>query len=299
MLFRLARIAPLALTLTLLCTAPALAATNVYYVQGTGDGSACVPIEGFATYFRCDGLRVAVNAASANPDSADEAGDVVYLQAAGEYTVNTPLALTDRVTIFGRRGRAPRRSVAAARRACSRSRPGPKPTSAGSRSLRRRDPRRVGGNILNEGTLNLLNMRVTEGFASAGGGIASTGSMLIDNSRARRQQRGVHEQRRRARRRHLRHPGAGPGSLSISDSTIADNQRQRGDRRPNGGGLASTGDATLVSTTIARNAVAGGSRRRRRVLQEPRTTAVDASARSIAANMRGTAVRQLRRPRRQ
>jgi hypothetical protein len=141
-----------------------------------------------------------------------------------------------------------------------------------------------GGNILNEGDLYLLNARVTAGAASAGGGIASTGSLLLINSLVDSNLAfsnataafggGIYS-----------HPGAGPGDLSISNSTIAGNQSNG--EIPNGGGLASTGDTTLVSTTIARNAVAGGNSAAG-IYSGAANNPVDTYGSLVAANMRGT-----------
>ena len=102
-MYRLARIAPLALTLTLICAAPAFAAQNAYYVQGTGDSAiaSCQPYTGLTGFFRCDTVRAAVAAANANVNSAEEI-DVIYLQAAGDHTVGQQLSISDRVAIIGR-----------------------------------------------------------------------------------------------------------------------------------------------------------------------------------------------------
>ena len=72
-LYRFARIAPLALALALVFTAPAFAATNVYLRPGhrrCRRSATCQPIiAGVRGYFRCDSVRAAVDAANANPNA--------------------------------------------------------------------------------------------------------------------------------------------------------------------------------------------------------------------------------------
>ncbi len=247
-MYRFARIAALALTLTVICTAPALAANHAYYVQGTGDPTiaTCQPYTGIAGFFRCDSVRAAVDAANANVNSADEI-DVIYLQAAGDYTVSQQLTISDRVAILGRgprtttvRGAGTARvfNIAAGVEATF-SRFG----IAGGRAVPG-----DGGNILNLGTLSMITTRVTGGQAGRGGGIANVGAgqvvvlnSLIDDNDALSL-------------------GVGGGifnevsnGLSISNSTIAFNTA--GGESGQGAGLATTNGATLIGVTIARNQV--------------------------------------------
>ena len=279
MLFRFARIAPLTLALALICSAPAFAESNYYFVQGTGDGSACAPIEGYTTFLRCDGLRVAVDAASAHANTPDDSVDLVYLQAAGEYTVSTPLALSDRIMIVGRgprtttvRGGGTARvfTVAAGAEAYLH-----RLTIAGGRA-----PGAEGGNILNAGDLYLLNVRVTAGAAGAGGGIASTGGLFISNSLIDSNFAVSFSSTPPAHGGGIR----SQGTLSINNSTIAFNQING--EIVNGGGLASTGDTTLNATTVARNVIAGGGAAG--VYSGAANNPIDALGSLIAANMRGT-----------
>ncbi len=246
MLFRIARIVPLALALAFAFTAQASAATNVYLAIGTGDAQVApcqesAVFEGF-TYFRCDSLRAAVDAANAHANSADDAGDVIFLQSDSPYTVNQPLTLTERVSVYGRGPRTTTVGGAGTSRVFTVATGVEaylyRMTIAGGNAFPA-----DGGNILNQGDLLMLNTRVTGGTARAGGGIAntSTGTLLVINSL-------------------IDHNaaislGAGggifdEGDLTINNSTIAFNSSSG---ELGGGGIATTTAADLFAVTIARN----------------------------------------------
>ena len=261
MLFRIARIAPLALALAFAFTAQASAASNVYLAVGTGDAQVApcqelAVFEGFA-YFRCDSVRAAVDAANAHANAPDDGGDLIYLQSDSPYTVNSPLTLTEAVTIVGRgprtttvRGAGSSRvfTVAAGVEAYLY-----RMTIAGGNAFPA-----DGGNILNQGDLLLLNARVTGGTARRGGGIAntSTGTLLVVNSLIDRNAAislgtggGIFDE----------------GDLTINNSTIAFNQasrraRDRRRHRDDHGRRSVRGDdrAQHVHRT-ARRGSAGGS----------------------------------------
>ncbi|HEX6024923.1 MAG TPA: choice-of-anchor Q domain-containing protein [Solirubrobacter sp.] len=242
-MYRLARIAPLALTLSLLFTAPAFAANHAYYVQGTGDPvlGTCQPFAGVPGYFRCDSVRAAVDAANANVNSADEI-DVIFLQAAGDYTVNQQLTLSDRVAIIGRGPRTTTVRGAGTARVFSVA-AGTEVTMTRFGIAGGRAGGSNGGNVLNNGFLALTNMRVSDGAANQGGGIANIGSgqLVVLNSLIDGNVAGV---------------GGGvyntaASGLSISNSTIAFNNANG--EVATGAGVATSAGGTLVSVTIARN----------------------------------------------
>ncbi len=252
MLFRIARIAPLALALAFAFTAQASAASNVYLAVGTGDAQVApcqelAVFEGFA-YFRCDSIRAAVDAANAHANAPDDGGDLIYLQSDSPYTVNSPLTLTEGVTIVGRgprtttvRGAGTSRvfTVATGVEAYLY-----RMTIAGGNAFPA-----DGGNILNQGDLLLLNARVTGGTARRGGGIANTssGTLLLVNSLVDHNAAislgtggGILDE----------------GDLTINNSTIAFNSAAG--ELGTGGGIATTTAADLFAVTIARNTSTNG-----------------------------------------
>jgi hypothetical protein len=257
-LFRIARIAPLALALAFAFTAQASAASNLYLATGTGDsGGACqefAVVEGF-TYFRCDSVRAAVDAANAHPNSANDSGDVVWLQSDQPYTVNQPLTLTDSVTVYGRGPRTSTIRGAGARVFVIT--PGVEANLARLTIAGGNASTADGGNILNHGDLFLLNARVTGGVASRGGGIANTGtgSLLIANSLVDHNSvsfqgfgGGIYDE----------------GDLVINNSTLAFNEASG--EAGIGGGIYTSTAADLFAVTIAHNeslngaaGIAGGS----------------------------------------
>jgi hypothetical protein len=245
-LFRIARIAPLALALALAFTAQASAASNFYLAMGTTDsGGACqqfAVVEGFG-YFRCDSVRAAVDAANAHPNAAEDPSDVVWLQSDQPYTVNQPLTLTDRVTVYGRGPRTSTIRGAGARVFIIT--PGVEAVLARLTIAEGLALNADGGNILNHGDLYLLNARVTRGHAGRGGGIANTatGSLLIANSLIDTNSvnggqgfgGGIYDQ----------------GELVINNSTIALNGASG--EAGVGGGIYTSTAADLFAVTIARN----------------------------------------------
>ena len=103
MLFRIARIAPLALALAFAFTAPASAATNIYLAMGTADAGSRLPsrVRGF------DVLPLRQRSCRRRrrqrpPELRRRHRRLVWLQSDQPYTVNQPLTLTDRVTVYGR-----------------------------------------------------------------------------------------------------------------------------------------------------------------------------------------------------
>ncbi len=219
-------------------------AQNIYLVQGTADSglASCTPISTVPNGLHCDTLRAAVTAANANVGQSD----AIYLQAAGNYVVNSSLDLTDSVTILGRGPRTTTVRGSGLSRVFT--------VAAGAEAILTRltvaDGQAgsgEGGNILNNGTLGLSSTRVTGGNATGGGGIASAGAAsltilnsLIDHNDA--------------------HSGIGggvlnrsaDGSMDVINSTIGSNSAF------NGGGIGintSANTTTLFFVTIARNAI--------------------------------------------
>ena len=237
-------VAVLALLASVVLTNSAWAAQNTYLVQGTADSglASCTPISTVPNGLHCDSLRAAVTAANANVGESD----AIFLQATGNYVVNSALDLTDSVTILGRGPRTTTVRGSGLSRVFS--------VAAGTQTLLSRltvaDGRAgngEGGNVLNNGTLALSSVRVTGGGATGGGGIASIGAAtltivnsLIDHNDAGSGTGGGILNR------------SSDGTLDVLNSTIGLNTAF------NGGGIAvntSANTTTLIFTTIARNSI--------------------------------------------
>ncbi len=254
----------------LVAPASASAAVSAYYVQGTGDAASgsCQPLPGADGAFRCDTLRAAVAAANGTANSANET-DLIYLQAAGDYVLSQgpELTVTGPLVI---QGRSPRMTTV---RGSGAARVFTIATGVRASLLRLgvaggRAPAAEGGNILNLGRLNLTNVRITDGQAARGGGVANVGpaeltilNSLIDNNTALGEGRlggvggGV-----------LSRATAGtaapiPAILSIVNTTIAFN-RSLGEAGAAGAGIAtggSTQNATVLEgLTVAHNSLPNG-----------------------------------------
>src|SRR3954468_320449 len=164
----------LVIAATLVAVESARAEGQVYVVTGTGDGAgACNPYPGVPGAFACTTLRAAVAAAGSS--------DTVGLPS-GTYTLSQgELAIAKTLNIYGGdardrliRGSGASRGTSAAA-GVSLSITGV--TIAGGRA-----GSEDGGDILNAGSLLLLNTRVTDGQAISGGGIANTGTLAVASS---------------------------------------------------------------------------------------------------------------------
>jgi hypothetical protein len=229
-------------------------------------------------YLRCDSLRAAIDAANAKPEH-----DVIYLQAEGDYVVSQQLTLTDDVTIFGR---GPRRTTVrgggasrvfevAAGITATFTRFGISGGRAGSAE---------GGNILNHGTLYVDSMRISDGRARGGGGIANIGpgilsvlnSLVRDNVTETFPGGGIYS----------RADEGDAAQLAIVNTTIAFNSALNADG-PQGGGVATQGtsNAVLSNVTIARNAAGFGG-----------TAGLYVGSQADTATLQGTIVAENRDP---
>jgi hypothetical protein len=238
--------------------APAPATAANFYVHGTQDvPGSCVVIAGSPDSFRCDALRTAVVAATANPGA-----DVILLQVEGRYVVTSELVLRGTVTILGRGPRTTEVRGSGAARVFA-VEPGARATISRLTISGGRAPGDVGGNILNGGDLSLVNLRVTDGAALRGGGIANVGTLsilnsLIDNNRAL-----ASAQIGGAGGGIISLQGDGqPVTLTVSNTTVAFNQALGGvEVSGTGGGIAVNGTAQSTTTfngiTVARNSAAG------------------------------------------
>ena len=249
-MYRRRTLAALAATFTaaLGFAAPALADSSIYFVQGLGDdaGATCAP-EPYPSIYTCTSLRAAVAASEATPSSTS---NVIVLNAAGTYQLQSTMALSKAVAIYGRGPRTTTVAAAPGNRAFLIS-DGIQVTfnrfgvSGGSQ------PGGNGGNILDLGVLFLINMRVTGGTAATGGGVGlgGTGELStlytsIDGNQATTAGGGIY---------------AGSGTdIQVYESTVAFN---RVTGSGSGGGIAlgtASDSADLIGATVARNTVVTG-----------------------------------------
>jgi hypothetical protein len=228
-------------TAGLLAAGPASGAD--FTVTGTADsvGGACGPAD--ANGLRpCPSLRAAVNAANASPDAEDN----VVLTLAGTYALSSgELLLQNGVSLFGIGARSIGIQSVGSR--VLHVAPGAVVLVGGVTIAGGSVASQSGGNILNEGDLQLYQTRVTGGFASngGGGGIANIGGSLsviqslIDSNGASFSGGGIDNQ---------------SADLDVSDSTLASNTGSTG----NAIGTSGTGSTvSLVHVTFNFNAPGG------------------------------------------
>src|SRR3954469_7628164 len=189
---------------------------TLYVVTTTADGpSSCGPYPNVPGVFACPTLRGAVAAADANPGA-----DVIALQNTGTYALaQGAIALTTDVTIHGQNahlttiqgnGQSRLFTVAA----------GVNAGLAGVTLAGGRAGAQDGGDVLNEGNLTLVWVRVTGGSAARGAGIANSGVLGV--------------------------------SYSLVDGNLTP-----ADGGGPGGGIYSTGDAVVQDSTIFNNTASG------------------------------------------
>jgi hypothetical protein len=215
-------------TAGLLASGPAFGAD--FTVAGTADsvGGACGPAD--ANGLRpCPSLRAAVSAANASADAEDN----VILTLAGIYALsNGELLLQDGVSLFGVGARSVRIQSATSR--VLHVLTGAEVTVSGV-TIAGGSVTGNGGNILNEGFLQVFQARVTGGVATSGsgGGIANAAGdlsvieSLIDGNHADFSGGGIDNT-----------GGSSPAHLDVSDSTIASNDGSTGS------GIATGGNAS-------------------------------------------------------
>ncbi len=161
-------------TAGLLAAGPAFGAD--FTVTGTADsaGGSCGPVD--ATGLRpCTTLRAAVDAANASPDAEDN----IVLTVAGTYALsNGELVLQNGVSLFGVGARSIR--IEGVETRVLHVPAGAEVLVGGVTIANGFVASQNGGNILNEGNLELFQARVTGGSATngSGGGIANIGGTL-------------------------------------------------------------------------------------------------------------------------
>ncbi len=173
----------------------------------------CGPVDATGVH-PCTNLRAAVAAANASLDAEDN----ILLTFAGTYAQDE-LTLQDGVTLFGIGPRSVRITNPQGR--ILRIPAGAEVLVAGVTIADGSVVEQSGGNILNEGTLDLIQTHVTGGFASygSGGGISNTGGILtineslIDDNDATFSGGGIDNE---------------SATLNISDSTLASNTGSTG-----------------------------------------------------------------------
>jgi hypothetical protein len=224
-------------TAGLLAAGPAFAAD--FTVTGTADsvGGACGPAD--ANGLRpCPSLRAAVTAANASPDAEDN----VVLTVAGIYPLSSgELPLQDGVSLLGVGARSVRIQGATSR--VLHVAAGAEVTVSGV-TIAGGSVVGNGGNILNEGFLQLFQTHVTGGVASngSGGGIANASGdlsvieSLIDGNHADFSGGGIDNT-----------GGTSPAHLDISDSTIAGNDGSTGSGIATGGNASNSVALTHVT----------------------------------------------------
>jgi len=222
---------------TLVAVESARADGQLLVVTGTGDGAgACSPYPGVPGAFACTTLRAAVVAAGSN--------DVVGLPS-GTYTLSQgELAIAKTLTILGHDARDTFIQGSGSARVIN--------VGAGVTSSLidvtvsgGRAGSGDGGNILNAGSLLLLNSRVTGGQAINGGGVANTGTLavtssLIDHNTASLDGGGI-----------ASFGGASPLEVKVIESTVYKNSASTA------GGISSLGETgtqvELHHATVAYN----------------------------------------------
>src|SRR3954465_7144752 len=161
----------LVIAATLVAVESARAEGQVYVVTGTGDGAgACNPYPGVPGAFACTTLRAAGAAAGSS--------DTVGLPS-GTYTLSQgELAIAKTLSIYGGDARDRIIQGSGSSRVISVA-AGVSVSVIGVTVTGGRAGSEDGGDILNAGSLHLLNTRVTDGQAINGGGIANTGSLAV------------------------------------------------------------------------------------------------------------------------
>jgi hypothetical protein len=169
-----------ALALTLVLAAPASADT--FDVVGRGDAaspSACTAIG--PQLWQCPTLRDAVDAAEATPGPDP---DGILLHAGGPYVLtNGQLSITSGVTIVGESARTTVIQAGSESRVLAVG--GTEGVTLANLTVQGGAPiSDAGGNLLaaQGASLALVNVRVTGGTATEGGGIANSGSLVVVNS---------------------------------------------------------------------------------------------------------------------
>lgn len=216
-------------TAGLLASGPAFGAD--FTVTGTADsvGGACGPAD--ANGLRpCPSLRAAVTAANASADAEDN----VILTLAGTYPVSSgELVLQNGVSLIGIGARSVRIEGVGSR--VLHVAPGAEVLVGAVTIANGSVTSQNGGNILNEGFLEVFQARVTGGVATSGngGGIANAAGdlsvieSLIDGNHADFSGGGIDNT-----------GGSSPAHLDVSDSTIASNDGSTGS------GIATGGNAS-------------------------------------------------------
>src|SRR3954454_17123570 len=159
---------------TLVAVESARADGQLYVVTGTGDGAgSCGPYPGVPGAFACTTLRAAVAAAGS--------GDTVGLPS-GTYTLSQgELAIAKTLSIYGGDARDRIIQGSGSSRVISVA-AGVTVSVIGVTVTGGRAGSEDGGDILNAGSLLLLNTRVTDGQAVNGGGAPNTGSLAVASS---------------------------------------------------------------------------------------------------------------------
>src|SRR5262249_13942331 len=155
-------------------------------VTGVGDvGGSCAPYPNIPGAFSCTTLRAAVTAAN-----ADAAEDFIYLQDGQTYSVNQAIPLTTDVAIFSGNARTTILQSASVDRLFTIA-PGVNVTLYGVTLKGGHPSSGEGGAILNQGTLDLIETRLTGNVAPDGGAISNAvgaeldiGYSLIDHNQA-------------------------------------------------------------------------------------------------------------------